>query len=153
MAKDIRGEKMIGTAGEAFVVYALSMMGVECSLVKQDGTDIIACKSIDDSLLVPQRIEVKTATWLNDKKPFNFSTSKGGDKRAYTKKDCDIIALCSIRQKGVLFFNVEKLQKVSKKIHMNDFMNEDDVKRTWQSSLYESQKHTFNLLKKERKKI
>ena len=43
------------------------MMGVECSLVKQDGTDIIACKSIDDSLLVPQRIEVKTATWLNEK--------------------------------------------------------------------------------------
>ena len=35
---------------------------------------------------------------------------------------------------------------------MNDFMNEDDIKRTWQSSLYESQKHTFNLLKKERKK-
>ena len=55
---------MIGTAGEAFVVYALSMMGVECSLVKQDGTDIIACKSIDDSLLVPQRIEVKTRTFI-----------------------------------------------------------------------------------------
>ena len=89
---------------------------------------------------------------MNEKKLFNFSTSKGGDKRAYTKKDCDIIALCSIRQKGVLFFNVEKLQKVSKKIHMNDFMNEDDIKRTWQSSLYESQKHTFNLLKKRTKK-
>ena len=141
MAKDLRGEKIIGMAGETYVAYALSMMGVECSLVKQDGTDIIACKSMDDTLIVPQRIEVKTATWLNDKKLFNFSTSKGGDKRPYTKKDCDIIALCSIRQKAVLFFNVEKLQKVSKKIHMNDFMNEEDTKRSWQSSLYESQKH------------
>ena len=48
---------------------------------------------------------------------------------------------------------LKNYKKVSKKIHMNDFMNEDDIKRTWQSSLYESQKHTFNLLKKERKKI
>ena len=95
--------------GEA-VVYALSMMGVECSLVKQDGTDIIACKSIDDSLLVPQRIEVKTITWLNEKKLFNFSTSKGGDKRAIQKK-IRHHSFVFHQTKRCLFFNVEKLQK------------------------------------------
>ena len=120
--KNIRGEKLIGSAGEAFTLFSLNMMGVECDLVKQDGTDIVATKSIDSNLLFAQRIEVKTATFISDKNLYSFSISKGGDKRPYTKEDCDILALCAVRQKAVLF-NVEKFQdKVTKKIHLNDFM-------------------------------
>ena len=152
--KNIRGEKLIGSAGEAFTLFSLNMMGVEADLVKQDGTDIVATKSIDSNLLVAQRIEVKTATFISDKNLYSFSTSKGGDKRPYTKEDCDILALCAVRQKAVLFFNVEKFQdKVTKKIHINDFLREEYMKQSWQSSLYESQKHTFNLLKRERKNV
>ena len=151
--KKIRAEKIIGSAGEAFTVFTLNMLGVECDLVKQDGTDIVATKSIHGNLLVAQRIEVKTATFFSDKNLYSFSTSKGGDKRPYTKEDCDILALCAVRQKSVLFFNVEKLSTVTKKIHINSYMNEEDVKRSWESSLYESQKHTFNLLKNKRKNV
>jgi len=152
--KNIRGEKLIGSAGEAFTLFSLNMMGVEADLVKQDGTDIVATKSIDSNLLVAQRIEVKTATFISDKNLYSFSISKGGDKRPYTKEDCDILALCAVRQKAVLFFNVEKFQdKVTKKIHINDFLREEYMKQSWQSSLYESQKHTFNLLKRERKNV
>ena len=151
--KKIRAEKIIGSAGEAFTLFTLNMLGVECDLVKQDGTDIVATKSIHGNLLVAQRIEVKTATFFSDKNLYSFSTSKGGDKRPYTKEDCDILALCAVRQKSVLFFNVEKLSTVTKKIHINSYMNEEDVKRSWESSLYESQKHTFNLLKNKRKNV
>jgi len=151
--RKIRGEKIIGSAGEAFTVFTLNMLGVECDLVKQDGTDIVATKSIHGNLLVAQRIEVKTATFFSDKNLYSFSTSKGGDKRPYTKEDCDILALCAVRQKSVLFFNVEKLSTVTKKIHINSYMNEEDVKRSWESSLYESQKHTFYLLKNKRKNV
>ena len=85
---------------------------------------------------------------------YSFSISKGGDKRPYTKEDCDILALVSRETKSSsLFFNVEKFQdKVTKKIHLNDFMREEYMKQSWQSSLYESQKHTFNLLKKRERK-
>jgi len=151
--RKIRGEKIIGSAGEAFTVFTLNMLGVECDLVKQDGTDIVATKSIHGNLLVAQRIEVKTATFFSDKNLYSFSTSKGGDKKPYTKEDCDILALCAVRQKSVLFFNVEKLSTVTKKIHINSYMNEEDVKRSWESSLYESQKHTFYLLKNKRKNV
>ena len=32
--KNIRGEKLIGSAGEAFTLFSLNMMGVEDDLVK-----------------------------------------------------------------------------------------------------------------------
>ena len=32
--KNIRGEKLIGSAGEAFTLFSLNMMGVEADLVK-----------------------------------------------------------------------------------------------------------------------
>ena len=86
------------------------MMGVECSLVKQDGTDIVATKSIDSNLLFAQRIEAKTATFISDKNLYSFSISKGGDKRPYTKEDCDILALCAVRQKAVLFLMLKNFK-------------------------------------------
>jgi len=153
MAKGMRFEKLIGMAGEFYTAFQLTMLGVECGLVKQDGTDIVAVKSVDGSLITPQRIEVKTATSLDKKNLFNFQISKGGDKRPYTKEDCDIIALCSITQKGVLFFNVEKFQhKITKKLHVNDFIKDEDVKKSWEQSLYESQKHMRIALNKEKNK-
>ena len=153
MAKGMRFEKLIGMAGELYTAFQLTMLGVECGLVKQDGTDIVAVKSVDGSLITPQRIEVKTATSLDKKNLFNFQISKGGDKRPYTKEDCDIIALCSITQKGVLFFNVEKFQhKITKKLHVNDFIKDEDIKKSWEQSLYESQKHMRIALNKEKNK-
>ena len=36
----LRGEKIVGNAGESLTVFKLSMMGYAASLVKQDGVDI-----------------------------------------------------------------------------------------------------------------
>ena len=153
MVKGMRFEKLIGMAGEFYTAFQLTMLGIECGLVKQDGTDIVAVKCVNGSLITPQRIEVKTATVFDKKSLFNFQISKGGEKRPYTKVDCDIIALCSITQKSVLFFNVEKFQhKITKKIHVNDFLRDEDVKRSWDQSLYESQKHMRIALNKEKNK-
>ena len=152
MVKNMRLEKLIGMAGEYCTALQLCMLGVDCGLVKQDGTDIVATKSVDGSLLVPQRIEVKTATYMN-KDLYNFQVVQGGDKRPYTKAECDIIALCAIKERSVIFFNVEKFQdKKTKKIHINDFRREEHIKMSWEQSLYESQKHTRIALTNEKKK-
>ena len=109
MAKGIRFEKLIGMAGEFYTAFQLTMLGIECGLVKQDGTDIVAVKCVNGSLITPQRIEVKTATYMN-KDLYNFQVVQGGDKRPYTKAECDIIALCAIKERSVIFFNVEKFK-------------------------------------------
>ena len=77
-----RSEKLIGTAGELFTAFELTMLGIECDLIKQDGTDVVAVKG--DGVFMAQRIEVKTATFIDKKKCYCFSTSKGKPKRPYT---------------------------------------------------------------------
>ena len=64
------GMKMIGHIAEAYVVYALSKLGVEAFMVKQDGIDVVALRG--PGVLVAQRIEVKGATY-NDKNLYSFS--------------------------------------------------------------------------------
>ena len=44
--------------------FELTMLGVQCDLVKQDGTDVVAIKGFD--VPVAQRIEVKTSTHTNE---------------------------------------------------------------------------------------
>ena len=65
MVKGIRSEKLTGTAGELLTAFKLTMLGVHCDLVKQDGTDIIAIKG--HGLPMALRVEVKTSTHTNEK--------------------------------------------------------------------------------------
>ena len=132
-----RAEKLIGTAGELFTAFELTMLGVECDLVKQDGTDVVAIKG--DGIFLAQRIEVKTATYIDKKKCYCFSTSKGNPKRAYTKDDCDILALVSLPQRNIQFMPVGCLPGVTKKIHTDTFEYDKElIERSWKYSLKKS---------------
>ncbi len=152
MVKGIRSEKLTGTAGELFTAFELSLLGVHCDLVKQDGTDIIATKG--HGLPMALRIEVKTSTHTNERykkntagvgvgKQYSFTTSKGNPKRAYTKEDCDIIALVCLPERKIQFLPVGMCRGVTKKIHKDAFINDPDITaRSWKFAvercLYES---------------
>ena len=140
MAKGIRSEKLTGTAGELFAAFELTMLGVQCDLVKQDGTDVVAIKGFDAP--VAQRIEVKTSTHTNENykkngKQYSFTTSKGNNpKRPYTKEDCDILALVCLPERKIQFLPVGMCRGVTKKIHMDAFINDPDITaRSWQFAL------------------
>ena len=146
MAKSIRSEKLTGTAGELFAAFELTMLGVQCDLVKQDGTDVVAIKGFD--VPVAQRIEVKTSTHTNEKykkngKQYSFTTSKGNPKRAYTKEDCDILALVCLPERKIQFLPVGMCRGVTKKIHMDTFINDPDITaRSWKFALDKSIEET-----------
>ena len=147
MAKGIRSEKLTGTAGELFAAFELTMLGVQCDLVKQDGTDVVAIKGFDAP--VAQRIEVKTSTHTNETykkngKQYSFTTSKGNNpKRPYTKEDCDILALVCLPERKIQFLPVGMCRGVTKKIHMDAFINDPDITaRSWQFALDKSIEET-----------
>jgi hypothetical protein len=146
MAKSIRSEKLTGTAGELFAAFELTMLGVQCDLVKQDGTDVVAIKGF--GVPVAQRIEVKTSTHTNEKykkngKQYSFTTSKGNPKRAYTKEDCDILALVCLPERKIQFLPVGMCRGVTKKIHMDAFINDPDITaRSWKFALDKSIEET-----------
>ena len=147
MAKSIRTEKLTGTAGELFAAFELTMLGVHCDLVKQDGTDIVAIKGFDAP--VAQRIEVKTSTHTNENykkngKQYSFTTSKGNNpKRPYTKEDCDILALVCLPERKIQFLPVGMCRGVTKKIHMDTFINDPDITaRSWKFALDKSIEET-----------
>ena len=147
MAKSIRSEKLTGTAGELFAAFELTMLGVQCDLVKQDGTDVVAIKGFD--VPVAQRIEVKTSTHTNENykkngKQYSFTTSKGNNpKRPYTKEDCDILALVCLPERKIQFLPVGMCRGVTKKIHMDTFINDPDITaRSWQFALDKSIEET-----------
>ena len=135
MAKSIRSEKLTGTAGELFAAFELTMLGVQCDLVKQDGTDVVAIKGFD--VPVAQRIEVKTSTHTNanykkNGKQYSFTTSKGNPKRAYTKEDCDILALVCLPERKIQFLPVGMVRGITKRIHKDTFINDPDITaRSW----------------------
>jgi len=133
----IRAEKLTGTAGELFTAFELTMLGIECDLIKQDGTDVVAVKG--DGVLLAQRIEVKTATSVDKKKCYCFSTSKGNPKRPYTKFDCDIIALVALPQRNIQFMSVESLPGLTKKVHIDTFEYDKNlIERSWNYALEKS---------------
>ena len=146
MAKGIRSEKLTGTAGELFAAFELTMLGVQCDLVKQDGTDVVAIKGFD--VPVAQRIEVKTSTHTNENykkngKQYSFTTSKGNPKRPYTKEDCDILALVCLPERKIQFLPVGMCRGVTKKIHMDAFINDSEITaRSWQFALDRSIEET-----------
>ena len=146
MAKSIRSEKLTGTAGELFAAFELTMLGVQCDLVKQDGTDVVAIKGFD--VPVAQRIEVKTSTHTNENykkngKQYSFTTSKGNPKRPYTKEDCDILALVCLPERKIQFLPVGMCRGVTKKIHMDAFINDPDITaRSWKFALDKSIEET-----------
>ena len=146
MAKSIRSEKLTGTAGELFAAFELTMLGVQCDLVKQDGTDVVAIKGFD--VPVAQRIEVKTSTHTNENykkngKQYSFTTSKGNPKRPYTKEDCDILALVCLPERKIQFLPVGMCRGVTKKIHMDTFINDPDITaRSWKFALDKSIEET-----------
>ena len=146
MAKSIRSEKLTGTAGELFAAFELTMLGVQCDLVKQDGTDVVAIKGFD--VPIAQRIEVKTSTHTNENykkngKQYSFTTSKGNPKRAYTKEDCDILALVCLPERKIQFLPVGMCRGVTKKIHMDAFINDPDITaRSWKFALDKSIEET-----------
>ena len=147
MAKGIRSEKLTGTAGELFAAFELTMLGVQCDLVKQDGTDVVAIKGFDAP--VAQRIEVKTSTHTNENykkngKQYSFTTSKGNNpKRPYTKEDCDILALVCLPERKIQFLPVGMCRGVTKKIHMDAFINDPDITaRSWKFALDKSIEET-----------
>ena len=147
MVKGIRSEKLTGTAGELFAAFELTMLGVQCDLVKQDGTDVVAIKGFD--VPVAQRIEVKTSTHTNENykkngKQYSFTTSKGNNpKRPYTKEDCDILALVCLPERKIQFLPVGMCRGVTKKIHMDTFINDPDITaRSWKFALDKSIEET-----------
>jgi hypothetical protein len=146
MAKSIRSEKLTGTAGELFAAFELTMLGVQCDLVKQDGTDVVAIKGF--GVPIAQRIEVKTSTHTNENykkngKQYSFTTSKGNPKRPYTKEDCDILALVCLPERKIQFLPVGMCRGVTKKIHMDAFINDPDITaRSWKFALDKSIEET-----------
>ena len=162
MAKNFRAEKLTGTAGELFTAFELTMLGVSCDLVKQDGTDLIAIKG--HGLPIALRVEVKTSTHTNEKykknkagigvgKQYSFTTSKGSPKRAYTKEDCDILALVCLPLRKIQFLPVGMVRGITKRIHKDTFNDDNITEKSWkfavQRCLYESsraiQQHEANL--------
>ena len=141
----LRGEKIVGNAGENLTAFKLSMLGYAASTVKQDGVDIAVVGGVD--LKVAQRVEVKTVLQSDDIGRYSFTVSKGKDKKCYTRKDCDIIALAALDIEKVLFFPVESFTNVrSLSLNMNDFKNPSD-KNEWASVLEYSQNMMAELLK------
>ena len=149
-----RTEKLIGTAGELFTAFELTMLGVECDLIKQDGTDVVAVKG--DGVFMAQRIEVKTSTHTNENykkngKQYSFTTSKGNPKRPYTKEDCDILALVCLPERKIQFLPVGMVRGVTKKIHMDAFINDPDITaRSWHFALDRSVEETEKYLREQR---
>ena len=154
MVKGFRIEKLTGTAGELFTAFELTMLGVQCDLVKQDGTDVVAIKGF--GVPIAQRIEVKTSTHTNEKykkggKQYSFTTSKGNPKRPYTKDDCDILALVCLTERKIQFLPVGMVRGVTRKIHMDAFINDPDITaRSWQFALDKSVEETEKYLREQR---
>ena len=133
----LRGEKIVGNAGENLTVFELSMLGYAASTVKQDGIDIAVVGGVD--LKVAQRVEVKTILQSHSGGKYGYLVCKGADKRCYTRKDCDIIALVALDIKSVLFFPVESFMTVkSLTLTENDFRN-PSYKNEWAAVLEYSQ--------------
>jgi hypothetical protein len=110
MAKNFRAEKLTGTAGELFTAFELTMLGVSCDLVKQDGTDLIAIKG--HGLPIALRVEVKTST--------------------HTKEDCDILALVCLPLRKIQFLPVGMVRGITKRIHKDTFINDSGItERSW----------------------
>jgi len=146
----LRGEKIVGNAGESLTVFKLSMLGYAASLVKQDGVDVAVVGG--SGLKVAQRVEVKTVLQRDDLARYSFTISKGSDKRCYTRNDCDIIALVALDIEQVLFFPVESFMNVrSLSLTMNDFKNPSD-KNEWASVLEYSQDMMAEVLKMQKLK-
>ena len=144
----LRGEKIVGNAGENATVLKLSMLGYAASTVKQDGVDIAVVGGA--GLKVAQRVEVKTVLQSDDMRKYNFTISRGVDKRCYTRSDCDIIALVALdipASDAVLFFPVESFMSVkSLSLTQNDFYNPSD-KHHWKEVLDYSQDMMAEVLK------
>jgi len=146
----LRGEKIVGNAGESLTVFKLSMLGYAASLVKQDGVDVAVVGG--SGLKVAQRVEVKTVLQRDNLARYSFTISKGSDKRCYTRNDCDIIALVALDIEQVLFFPVESFMNVrSLSLTMNDFKNPSD-KNEWASVLEYSQDMMAEVLKMQKLK-
>ena len=140
-----RGEKIVGNAGENLTMFYISMLGYAASLIKQDGVDISVVGGAE--LKVAQRVEVKTVLQCDDMGRYSFTISKGTDRRCYTRKDCDIIALVALDIKSVLFFPVESFTSVKAlTLSKNDFHNPSE-KNQWSSVLEYSQKMQEEVLK------
>ena len=149
----LRGEKIVGNAGENATVLKLSMLGYAASTVKQDGVDIAVVGGA--GLKVAQRVEVKTVLQSDDMRKYNFTISRGVDKRCYTRNDCDIIALVALdivahstsSTCAVLFFPVESFMSVkSLSLTQNDFYNPSE-KHHWKEVLDYSQDMMAEVLK------
>ena len=151
MVKGVRAEKIVGNAGENLTVFKLSMLGYAASTVKQDGVDIAVVGGKD--LLVAQRVEVKTILKEElgrNHGRFSFLVCKGSDRRCYTRKDCDIIALAALSEEKVLFFPVESFTtKTSITLTKNDFRNPSE-KNQWAEVLDYSQKMMGEILYKKK---
>ena len=141
----LRGEKIVGNAGENLTMFYISMLGYAASLVKQDGVDIAVVGGVD--LKVAQRVEVKTVLQRDDMARYSFTICKGADKRCYTRKDCDIVALAALDIRSVLFFPVESFTSVKAlTLTKNDFFNPSD-KNQWGVVLEYSQNMQAEMLK------
>ena len=151
MVKGVRAEKIVGNAGESLTVFKLSMMGYAASLIKQDGVDIAVVGG--EGLIVAQRVEVKTVLQSDDMGKYYFGISKGKDRRCYTRKDCDIIALAALDIESVLFFPVESFTRNrSLTLTKNDFRNPSDGEEGvhFQMALVYSQNKMGELLYKKK---
>ena len=141
----LRGEKIVGNAGENLTVFELSMLGYAASTVKQDGVDIAVVGG--EGLKVAQRVEVKTVLQRDDMARYSFTICKGADKRCYTRKDCDIVALAAMDIRRVLFFPVESFTSVKALTLIKNDFHKPFEKNQWGAVLEYSQNMQAEMLK------
>lgn len=115
-----------GQIGETVCMLRLLRMGVSCSFVHLNKTDILA--QWEDK---PIRIQVKSSTFKNSYRRkngreywcYHFSICSGGSpKQPLTKEVCDVIALVALDLDKVIFLNVDDTNgHVTKRLGKKDF--------------------------------
>ena len=112
-----------GDVGEALCIYKLLSIGVKAAKVNMEVCDVVAIPG-NRSL----RVQVKTSNVRyrvrndrpSDQKYYSFSLAKGGgNKKAITSEDCDVIALVALDIEKVLFMGINEFNPGSKKINLH----------------------------------
>jgi Holliday junction resolvase-like predicted endonuclease len=128
---------IVGQAGEHLVAAVLFEMGVQCAVCPTPGMDLVA---FDHKRV--WRIEVKTTTKIypSDKVCYAFNTSRGNSKkRRLNNKTCDLLALCALPVRRVIFRNIETITGKVTRLSSKKFIEGCELQSwkaatTWTSS-------------------
>ncbi len=122
----------IGQAGEYLCAAILIEMKIQTMVSPTEGADLLAfCNNRY------WRIEVKTANKLEarDSTLFHFGTSRGSKvKTKVTIEKCDIVALCALPFRRVIFRHVNAITSKSTRLSKNRFIAGCE-RESWQESI------------------